>query len=251
MRIALLGGGSGMGLALCRHYLGCGATVAVFDLVAAEALADEGKHATGGKGGVLHNLQVDFNQAGALQQALQQFDAEAAAELYVCFGHGYFSTPQADSEAAPSSPSPYTQLLHYLLQRPKHTGAACQVVLILPLACRHDSGTAYARSSRQLYLLATRQQALLAANGISQTLLLHGYVNTPALQHLLAESQLRCAPLAISPQQFAARAARAIAAKARLRCLQPALAVLICCDNFLLKLKKSLHALSHLLHAQK
>lgn len=243
MRIAVFAGASGMGLSLSRHYAANGHTVTVFDRLPAPAPAEPAKADDCCEHPRWHAKQLDFNQSGEITKALQQLQREGATDLYLCFAHGYFQSKNAQTPTTPSSPSPYPQILQHLLGSTSEFQKNAKLVLILPMACLHDSASAYAQSSRALYLLAKQQQQALAACGVSQTLLLHGYVKTASLQKLLRQKQLRSAPMAISLERFTARAVKAIAAKPGRYCLQPALAILVYCDNLLIKLKNTLHEL--------
>jgi short-subunit dehydrogenase len=212
MRIFILGGTRGMGLALAQAYLAAGHDVAI-------AGRDLGRLAAvqfAGNSVQLQRFQLDIQDCEAVASALNAFAKPTLDRLIVCAGC-YVEGATAGLTA---------QATHMLL-RTNVVGLAhaldIAAALMLPAGGGHlvvfasvagllkldAKSTAYSASKGMVLALSDGYRVALAPFGIALTQIVPGYVDTAHLRELNAGSAAR-KPFLLSEQAAVAHCLRAI-----------------------------------------
>ncbi|MFZ4288613.1 SDR family NAD(P)-dependent oxidoreductase [Variovorax sp. HJSM1_2] len=210
MRILILGGTSGIGLALARHYLARGEEVAVCGRDLSRLPAELGAQPR------LQAMALDITDHGALASVLNGFAAHGLDLLVVCAGF-YFNTRHEPLDAATTLRMLLTNLgglghafelaaEKMLAQKSGHLVAISSVAGLL-----HDypGASLYSATKRSVLSVCDSYRAGLKPFGIAVTAIVPGYVDTAKLRALNG-GDARHKPFILSEAQAVAHITRAI-----------------------------------------
>lgn len=184
MNVMVIGGTSGIGLALARHYLEQGASVLVAgrDLGRLEAgLTDSQPR--------LRGCQVDIGDRAALAAAL---DGAGQLDLLIVTAGMY-----ADSTAIQAEPALALRMLHTnvtglnqafelaaLKMKGQGGGQLVAVASVAGLLSDYPGASMYSATKRAVMVICDNYRKALAPYGIAVTALVPGYIDTVALRAL-------------------------------------------------------------------
>lgn len=181
MRIMIIGGTSGIGLALAEHYAETGAQVAVC-----------GRHPdrVGGQR-FSHQYGLDIADQNALAAAVQAFGADGLDLLIVTAGQ------YADADSLAANPALGLALVHTNIvglchafdvagahMRAQGRGQIVAVASIAGLLPDYPGASLYSASKRAAIAICASYRAVLAPYGIAVTTIVPGYVDTARLREL-------------------------------------------------------------------
>jgi NAD(P)-dependent dehydrogenase (short-subunit alcohol dehydrogenase family) len=181
MRIMIIGGTSGIGLALAEHYAGQGAQVAVCG-------RDLGRL---GQQRFSHQYQFDIADRGAVTAAVQAFGADGLNLLIVTAGQ------YADAAGLAAAPALGVTVVGTnigglcnafdaagAVMRAQGHGQLVAVASIAGLLPDYPGGSLYSASKRAAIAICASYRAALAPYGIAVTTLVPGYIDTARLREL-------------------------------------------------------------------
>lgn len=221
MRVMIIGGTSGIGLGLARHYAAQGAQLA---LCGRDTARLDG-HPLGSDARV-RTCQFDIADRDAVERAVRDFGAEGLDLLVVTAGQ------YADAAGLAADPSlgpalvqtNIAGLVHAfeaagaLMRRQGH-GQLVAVASIAGLLKDYPGGSLYSASKRAAIAVCDAYRKALAPYGIAVTTLVPGYVDTARLRELNG-GDARAKPFLMSEEESVARMAEAIGRRAA-RCVFP------------------------------
>lgn len=209
MRVLILGGTSGIGLALARHYLQQGDTVAV-------AGRDLARLPTDLRSAQLQAYALDIADGPALAQVVQQFSASGLDLLIVAAGF-YFNTRHHPLDAATTLRMLQTNLsglehAFVLASQQMLAQQSGQLVAISSVAgLLHDypGASLYSATKRSVLSLCATYRTALQPFGIAVTAIVPGYVDTAKLR-ALNQGDASHKPFLLSEAQAVAQITQAI-----------------------------------------
>lgn len=221
MRVMIIGGTSGIGLALARHYAAQGAQLALCG-------RDTGRldgHPLGSDPRV-RRYQFDIADRDAVERAVRDFGAEGLDLLVVTAGQ------YADAAGLAADPARGPALVRTniaglvhafeaagaLMQR-QGRGQLVAVASIAGLLKEYPGGSLYSASKRAAIAMCDAYRKALAPYGIAVTTLVSGYVDTARLRELNG-GDARAKPFLMPESEAVARMAAAIGRRAE-RCVFP------------------------------
>lgn len=180
MRIFIFGGTRGLGLALAKHYLQSGHTVAI-----------AGRNPTEVAKTNLHVYTLDVADSTAVQSALSAF-AAAGLDLVIVTAGMYFNDRLQALDAASTRAMLETNVngLSHVLQHAsalmlaQGAGQIAAVASIAGLLSDYPGASVYSASKRTVLQLCATYQRALASFGISVTAIIPGYIDTERLREL-------------------------------------------------------------------
>jgi len=221
MRIFIFGGTRGLGLALAKHYLQSGHTVAIagrnpapIDAIASPAYAS------------LHCFVLDISDSNEVKAALHKF-AEPGLDLVIVTAGLYFNDRQHALDSASTRAMLETNvngLSHVLQHASAHmltqgSGQLVAVASIAGLLSDYPGASVYSATKRSVLQLCDTYQRALCGFGISVTAIIPGYIDTMRLRELNGGSAQH-KPFLVSEAFAVRKIAAAIAGRER-RCVFP------------------------------
>lgn len=181
MRIMIIGGTSGIGLALAVHYAGQGAQVAVCGRDPGRLTAES----------FSHRFPLDIGDCSALTAAVQAFGTDGLDVLIVAAGQ------YADAASIAASPALGLALVQTNIvglcnafevagatMRAQGHGQIVAVASIAGLLPDYPGASLYSASKRAAIAICDSYRAALAPYGIAVTTIVPGYVDTARLRAL-------------------------------------------------------------------
>jgi short-subunit dehydrogenase len=186
MRIMIIGGTSGIGLALAEHYLGRGAEL---------ALCGRDPSRLDGQSVVQHArvriYALDIADRRAVDAAVRDFGSNGLDMLIVTAGRYVDAAGlMADPRLGPTLVQTNTVgLIHAFeaaagLMRAQGRGQLVAVASIAGLLKDHPGGSLYSASKRAAIAICDTYRKALASYGVAVTTLVPGYVDTARLREL-------------------------------------------------------------------
>lgn len=186
MRVLILGGTSGIGLALARHYLQQGDTVAVAGRDLARLPADLGAGAP-----QLQAYALDITDTPTLSRVLQQFSAPGLDLLIVAAGF-YFNTRHHPLDVATTLRMLRTNVggmeqafgLAAETMLAQQSGQLVAIASVAGLLHDYPGASLYSATKRSVLSLCATYRTALQPFGIAVTAIVPGYVDTAQLRAL-------------------------------------------------------------------
>ncbi|MDB5893745.1 MAG: hypothetical protein JWQ88_1276 [Rhodoferax sp.] len=216
MRVVIIGGTSGIGLALARHYRGAGHAVTVCGRDLARLPADAGVDA----------VALDVTDRAAVAEAMARFNAVGIDLLIVAagfyFNHRRHPLDQATTlRMLQTNVGGLAQVFELAAADMVQRGAG-QLVAISSVAGwlkEHPGASLYAATKRSVLSLCDSYRTALAPFGIAVTAIVPGYVDTAKLRALNG-GDAGHKPFLVSEAEAVEHITRAIAER-RARCVFP------------------------------
>lgn len=221
MRVFIFGGTRGLGLALARHYLHSGHSVAVAgrdpERVAVFAPEISSK---------LRYFALDIADSNAVQYALTNY-AIQGLELVIVTAGLYFNDRQHALDAASTHAMLETNIngLSHVLQHASALmlaqggGQIAAVASVAGLLSDYPGASVYSATKRNVLQLCDSYQRALSGFGIGVTTIIPGYIDTERLRELNGGSA-RQKPFLVS-EAFAVEKIVAAIANREIRCAFP------------------------------
>ncbi|AMP14535.1 SDR family NAD(P)-dependent oxidoreductase [Collimonas pratensis] len=221
MRILIIGGTSGIGLALAQHYLSLGEQVAVCgrDLQRLDPQLVERYPAMG-------RYQLDIADKNALAAAIDDFSGGGLDLLIVTAGL-YFNTPSIQLDPATALQMLRTNVsgLNHAFELasakmlPRKSGQLVAIASIAGLLHDYPGASLYSATKRMVIALCETYRKALAPFSIAVTTIVPGYIDTAKLR-ALNHGDASHKPFLLSEQQALAHITQAIAQR-QARCIFP------------------------------
>ena len=195
MRVFIFGGTRGLGLALAKHYLQNGHTVAIAGRNPAAAIAIPND-------ANLHCYTLDIGDSSAVQAALNKF-AAAGLDLVIVTAGLYFNDRNHALDAASTRAMLETNVngLSHVLQHAsaimlqqlscrlvcqgkQNAGQIAAVASIAGLLSDYPGASVYSATKRSVLQLCNTYQRALIGFGIHVTTIIPGYIDTERLREL-------------------------------------------------------------------
>ena len=186
MRVFIFGGTRGLGLALAKHYLLSGHSVAIAGrhpervaAITAEKLSN------------LHYFALDVADSASVQAALDEYAARGLDLVIVTAGL-YFNDRQHALDAASTRAMLETTVngLSHVLQHASRimlaqgSGQIAAVASVAGLLSNYPGASVYSATKRNVLELCDSYQRALSGFGISVTAIIPGYIDTERLREL-------------------------------------------------------------------
>jgi len=221
MRIMIIGGTSGIGLALAGHYHACGAELALcgrdVGRLDGHPLARDTR---------VRTIALDIGDRAAVDAAVRAFGADGIDMLVVTAGqYADAAGLAADPDLGPALVrTNVAGLVHAFdaaaaLMRAQRRGQLVAVASIAGLLKEYPGGSLYSASKRAAIAMCDAYRKALAPFGIAVTTLVPGYVDTARLRELNG-GDASAKPFLVPEATAVARMAAAIDARAE-RCVFP------------------------------
>jgi len=221
MKIMIIGGTSGIGLALGAHYHACGAELALcgrdIGRLDGHPLARDAR---------VRTIALDIGDRAAVDAAVRAFGADGIDILIVTAGqYADAAGLAADPDLGPLLvQTNIAGLVHAFdaaatLMRAQRRGQLVAVASIAGLLKEYPGGSLYSASKRAAIAMCDAYRKALAPFGIAVTTLVPGYVDTARLRELNG-GDASAKPYLVPEAAAVARMAAAIDARAE-RCVFP------------------------------
>lgn len=243
MRVLILGGTSGIGLALARHYLQRGDTVAVAGRDLARLPADLGAGAA-----QLQAYALDVTDAPALARVVQQFSVPGLDLLIVAAGF-YFNTRHHPLDASTALRMLRTNVggmeqafgLAAETMLAQQSGQLVAIASVAGLLHDYPGASLYSATKRSVLSLCAAYRTALQPFGIAVTAIVPGYVDTAQLR-ALNQGDASHKPFILSEAQAVAQITQAIRLREAVRVfpwqMRWLVALLNCLPAWLLALRR-------------
>ncbi|MCX7278808.1 MAG: SDR family NAD(P)-dependent oxidoreductase [Burkholderiales bacterium] len=243
MRVLILGGTSGIGLALARHYLQRGDTVAVAGRDLARLPADLGAGAA-----QLQAYALDVTDAPALARVVQQFSVPGLDLLIVAAGF-YFNTRHHPLDASTTLRMLRTNVggmeqafgLAAETMLAQQSGQLVAIASVAGLLHDYPGASLYSATKRSVLSLCAAYRTALQPFGIAVTAIVPGYVDTAQLR-ALNQGDASHKPFILSEAQAVAQITQAIRLREAVRVfpwqMRWLVALLNCLPAWLLALRR-------------
>lgn len=232
MNVMIVGGTSGIGLALAKHYLAQGARVSVCgrDLArmdasaAAHVGAQAGAHMDGqamAAAARLHGYQLDIADRQALAAAIDDVCLAGPLDLLIVCAGRYAGADELASQPALGLEMLRTNVVGlnhaFDLAAEKMTsqggGQLAAIASVAGLLKDYPGASFYSANKRTVMLLCDTWRKALAPLGIAVTVLVPGYIDTAKLREL-NQGDASAKPFLLSEQDAVRRMTQALAARA-------------------------------------
>jgi short-subunit dehydrogenase len=216
VRVLIIGGTSGIGLGLARHYAAEGDDVTVCGRDPARVPADAG----------LKAVRLEITDHAAVEAAMGGFTSEGIDLLVVAAGF-YFNHRSHALDAATTLRMLQTNVsglaqvfeLAAAAMLPRRSGHLVAISSVAGLLREHPGASLYSATKRSVLSVCDSYRTGLAPFGITVTAIVPGYVDTAALRALNGGDASH-KPFIVSEAEAVARITRAIAER-RAVCVFP------------------------------